>query len=74
MTKNATYQRETLSERPIRQPLIQYFIHWYYTQNATICQIKWFTLSLLQTTDRNDRSTKSMAYHNSEQVISQGLN
>ena len=28
----------------------------------------WFTLSLLGTTDQNDHSTKSMAYHNSEQV------
>ena len=32
------------------------------------CQVNWFMLSLLRTTDQNDRSTKPMAYHNSEQV------
>ena len=33
------------------------------------CQVNWFTLSLLQTTDQNDHSIWAMAYnHNSEQV------
>ena len=32
------------------------------------CQVNWFTLCLLQTTDRNDHSTKPMAYHNLKQV------
>ena len=31
-------------------------------------QVNWFMPSWLQTTDWNDHSTKSMAYHNSEQV------
>ena len=31
-------------------------------------QVNWFTLSLLRTTDRNDHSTKPMAYRNSEHV------
>ena len=32
------------------------------------CQVNWFTLSLMQTTDQNDDCTKPVAYHNSELV------
>ena len=28
--------------------------------------VNWFTLSLLQTIDRNDHSAKPMAYHNAQ--------
>ena len=32
------------------------------------CQVNWFTLSWLRTTDWNDHNTKPMAYHNLEPV------
>ena len=33
------------------------------------CQVNWFTLSLLRTTDQNDHGIKPMAYHNSKQGV-----
>ena len=38
------------------------------TLDYDYCQVNWFTLSFLQTTDQNDLSTKPMAYLNSEYV------
>ena len=38
------------------------------TSDYDRCQVNWFTISFLQTTDRNDCNTKHMAYHNSVQV------
>ena len=31
------------------------------------CQVNWFTITLLRTTDRNDHGTQPIAYHNLEQ-------